>query len=68
MSEVLDLPKPKMQKKKKSRGLTSRAQCIKDADFLKKLKTKEQEKIDKKEAKEAQKTERERAEEEEEGS
>lgn len=60
LSEVLALPKPKMQKKKKFRGITSRAQCITDTEFLKKLEAKKQEKTDKQKAKEARKVEREK--------
>lgn len=51
LSEVLVLKKLKTQKMKKSRGLTSRAQCISDTKFLKKLKIKKQEKIEKEEQK-----------------
>lgn len=52
LSEVLVvLKKLKTQKMKKSRGLTSRAQCISDTKFLKKLKIKKQENIEKEEQK-----------------
>ena len=52
LSEVLlVLKKLKTQKMKKSRGLTSRAQCISYTKFFKKLKIKKQENIEKEEQK-----------------